>query len=212
MISIHLTLILFICTLTNAFALTSDERDRFVSTASKEVGTAYYNTETRIDNYYIADECKYNKWFYDIYYSGLVGTIKTLFKDKDDAAHRAPWCATFVCWCASQAGIGDFPFDANVNGIQKWYSDRGRYQLGSWYTPKPGDVVFFSDGSQYYHIGIVKTVEETIWAPTLDQTKILITTIEGDIIDGSYSKVAERDFERDGMSWGYSEIVGFGEN
>lgn len=73
------------------------------------------------------------------------------------------WCAYFISWCASKAGIPSsiVPRLGNCGSLIDWY--RGRsiyYSRSSGYIPKPGDMVFFNwdGGSSAQHIGIVTGV------------------------------------------------------
>lgn len=79
---------------------------------------------------------------------------------------RAAWCATFVSWCAEQAGIPSSivyyhaycPYGVN------WFKNQGRFQYatsrGGSYIPKPRDIVYFAPAgsSTSSHIGIVRYV------------------------------------------------------
>lgn len=70
------------------------------------------------------------------------------------------WCAYFVSWCASQAGIPTsiVPRLGNCAATVKWYKKHSVFYEGSsGYRPKAGDIVFFnwSGGSTAKHIGIV---------------------------------------------------------
>ncbi len=73
------------------------------------------------------------------------------------------WCAYFISWCASQAGIPSsvVPRLGNCGTLTDWYQSRSiYYSRSSGYVPKPGDMVFFnwSGGSSAQHIGIVTGV------------------------------------------------------
>lgn len=73
------------------------------------------------------------------------------------------WCAYFISWCASQAGIPSsiLPRLGNCITLTGWYQSRSIYYTrSSGYIPKPGDMVFFnwSGGSSAQHIGIVTGV------------------------------------------------------
>lgn len=209
-LSFVLTVVFLLCSITSAYAVS----DNFVQVAEDEVGTKYEMVNFSWDNYYIKDNCKYNEWFRDAYYGGVRGWFKSE-EDKREYPHRTMWCATFVCWCANQAGVSDseIPFSANVNDIQKWYNDKGSYQSGLVYVPKRGDLIFFHNGNQYYHIGIVKSVEETIKAPYKDEKKLIVRTIEGDcgVENNRYSAVVEKEYERFHGSW-TGNVAGFGVN
>lgn len=73
------------------------------------------------------------------------------------------WCAYFISWCASQAGIPSsiLPRLGNCGTLTNWYKNRSIYYTrASGYIPKPGDMVFFnwSGGTSAQHIGIVTGV------------------------------------------------------
>ncbi len=73
------------------------------------------------------------------------------------------WCAYFISWCASQAGIPSsiVPRLGNCGTLTSWYKNRSIYYTSaSGYIPKPGDMVFFNwgGGSSAQHIGIVTGV------------------------------------------------------
>ena len=73
------------------------------------------------------------------------------------------WCAYFVSWCASHAGIPSsvVPRLGNCAATVKWYTARSRYcTRSSGYIPKTGDMIFFNfeGGSTAKHIGIVTGV------------------------------------------------------
>lgn len=108
-------------------------------------------------------------------------------------ADGAAWCASFVSWCADQCDYivaGIIPkFQGCDWGIQ-WFDTQGQFIYtprygGSSYTPKSGDLIFFS---RYYtvndstHIGIVQYSEGNT-----------VTTIEGN----TSNSVAERNYDLD---------------
>lgn len=86
------------------------------------------------------------------------------------------WCATFVSWCARQAGIST-SIIANGSWACPEYGSGDLhvpfYARGS-YTPKAGDLIFFlwssdaAEGYNWSHVGIVYSVSST-----------QVTTIEG---------------------------------
>lgn len=70
------------------------------------------------------------------------------------------WSATFVVWCADQAGVKTsvIPKFSSCEVGRKWFVDRDLYQVRGDYVPKAGDIVFFdwtTDGVAD-HMGIVE--------------------------------------------------------
>ncbi len=73
------------------------------------------------------------------------------------------WCAYFVSWCATQAGIPTsiVPRLGNCAATVKWYKAHSKfYTPETGYIPKTGDIVFFnwSGGETAKHIGIITGV------------------------------------------------------
>ena len=77
------------------------------------------------------------------------------------------WCHMFVSWCACQAGIGTdiIPKTASCDNGMQWFKDRNRWQAapawGGNYTPKRGDIVYYSSTGKSWdstHVGIVTSV------------------------------------------------------
>ena len=110
-----------------------------------------------------------------------------------------PWCAIFVSWCANQAGMLNnyVPKYASCDVGKSWFSNKGWYQTspayGGNYTPKTGDIIFFSGShttSNSTHTGIVKSCDGST-----------VYTIEGN----TSNKVAERSYP---VSSNY--IIGYG--
>lgn len=77
------------------------------------------------------------------------------------------WCAIFVTWCKAMAGIEKsiIPHFASCDLGMEWFRKNGQWQksrgYGGDYTPKRGDIIFFS--SKYTendstHVGIVTGV------------------------------------------------------
>lgn len=65
-------------------------------------------------------------------------------------ALNVPWCAIFVTVIARLVGVATsiIPNFASCDLGVKWFKDKKRYELskayGGTYTPKPGDVIFYS--------------------------------------------------------------------
>lgn len=112
---------------------------------------------------------------YPIAHNGKAGYTKY------GASFGAPtgeWCAYFVSWCATQAGIPTsvVPRLGNCAASVNWYKKHSVFYSGSsGYTPKAGDIVFYnwSGGETAKHVGIVTGVSgKTLY------------TIEGNTGDG----------------------------
>ena len=105
------------------------------------------------------------------------------------------WCATFISWCANEAGILDVSipkFQGCSVGVN-WFKARDEWIEGNNYTPNPGDIIFFEFQNPYdgpEHVGIVWKIENG-----------MIVTIEGNSSDQCQSNV---------YSLSYSAICGYG--
>lgn len=87
------------------------------------------------------------------------------------AADGAPWCATFVSWCANECGFiesGIVPKNGAVLGFLDYYRshpDMGAVFDGDAYSPVPGDFIVWQrsldpDSIIESHIGIVERVSD----------------------------------------------------
>ena len=83
----------------------------------------------------------------------------------------APWCAMYVSYVANEAGVSRdvIPLFASCSIGKSWFENRGRFHYRSGYTPKRGDLIFFSIG----HVGIVTGVNGG-----------RVSTIEGNVHNG----------------------------
>lgn len=205
--------VMLVCIISSAYAL---DRDAFLTAAFNEIDTTFRQAGN--DPYPLAENVPYSEWFRDEYYKSGWNKIKGDLKGStymEDYPKNTEWCAIFVSWCANQAGIStdEIPFEANVNAMKQWYTNKNRFAEPYVYEPKPGDLIFFHNGEEYRHVGIVWNVDKTIKAPYTDRYKIHISTLEGDYFAGDgKSRVGTRDFYRDDGVWDYSEIAGFGIN
>jgi|GEM_PF-1096821 len=112
---------------------------------------------------------------------------------------RGHWCAMFVSWCANQSSISTstIPKHASCDVGKDWFKNKGlwensKYKGGS-YTPKKGDIIYFSSTSNMNdstHVGIVTSASSTT-----------VYTIEGNTSD----QVARKSY-----SLGYKTILGYG--
>ncbi|MBE5808051.1 MAG: CHAP domain-containing protein, partial [Clostridiales bacterium] len=108
-------------------------------------------------------------------------------------ATYAEWCAMFICFCLSYAGISEstMPRDSTC---QTWAEKLGSDYMGKSYTPKAGDIIFFhhdrANSNYINHVGIVTSVKgDTVY------------TIEGN----SGKTVREKSYGKDDSSiLGYS--------
>ena len=111
----------------------------------------------------------------------------------------APWCAAFVSYCASEAGIdrNTVPLFASCGVGVNWFKNNGRWHARSGYTPKRGDIIFFtSNGYSPYHVGIVESVSGGT-----------VHTVEGNVHDGSGNNYGVRKLS---YSISSSKILGYG--
>jgi hypothetical protein len=113
-----------------------------------------------------------------------------------------PWCAMFVSWCANQAGIDIdiFPKHASCTVGVNWFKKRGLWKEPTGYTPKEGDVIYFSQKGKLAHVGLVVAINKDI-----------INTVEGNTF-GTFNTVSEnggsvclKSYRRDNTN-----IYGFG--
>lgn len=103
--------------------------------------------------------------------------------------NRNPWCAMFVCWCASKAGVPASVIPRLASADRSWAKKQKVYhkskQWGENYTPQPGDLIYFSWSVRDYadHIGMVTGTGK-------EGGKTYVYTVEGNKHDkvktGSY--------------------------
>lgn len=120
----------------------------------------------------------------------------------DKGMQGNPWCDCFVSWCAGQVGasaiVGKFAYcPSHVNFFKA---------AGCWHdrsaTPKPGDIVFFSNGKRACHVGIV---EKRIDANTIQTIEGNTSTTSND--NGGAVMRRTRKYGTVGSSW---YVLGFG--
>lgn len=106
---------------------------------------------------------------------------------KDGQYHQ--WCASFVSWCANQAGAGKIiPKNGGCKYLYKNIINAG----GSVVTkPKAGDIIFYhrtgTAAGEFCHVGIVTKVSKTS-----------VTTVQGNIKqneDGSDHGIVQNTLE-----------------
>ena len=165
--------------------LTGDMRKDIVAVAQSQIG--YHESSSRNDLSGLSSGSgNYTEYHRDLGYSqGLA------------------WCGIFATWCAVTAGIPDTIVGRTAAASPKGsYSFRfiGSYALegasyanftdlavkGGWYTPMPGDYIFYSgsinrgnaESQSYRHVGIVESCTYTYNANGTIASMIL-TTVEG---------------------------------
>lgn len=122
-------------------------------------------------------------------YKELTGNNDTKYGEWNTCNYEA-WCATFVSWCANNAGISKtiIPRSISVAVFKSNFEKMNRFYLKENYTPVPGDLIIFaSNGAS--HIGIVVRCDGTT-----------VYTIEGN----TSNMVAQRSYPVD-----YNTITGY---
>lgn len=113
-----------------------------------------------------------------------------------------PWCAMFVSWCADQIGeskaVGKFAY---CPYWVDWFKERGQW-LDRSEKPRPGDIIFFSNGKRACHVGIVKERLGTDYVQTIEGNT---STSSND--NGGAVMERKRAYGKRGSSW---FIMGFG--
>ena len=153
--------------------LTGNQREDIINVALSQVG---YREGNYSGDYGGEDDGYYNNYTeYNYWYNNYISS------DMPVGGSWAPWCATFVSWCAEQAGIptsilkrstaaghGSWCFDVNFysgSGTLANSSDNDSYFQGYYYTPKCGDLFFTRSWS---HVGLV-----------VEANGNYVTTVEG---------------------------------
>lgn len=163
------------CRRLNNVALTGDARTDLVNVAMSQIGYCEGNSKTDLSG---CTEGTKNYTEYGLWYNNL--------QDEPGGYERAAWCASFVSWCAHQAGIEEgtlFYHAYTVYGVN-WFIDQDlaytRQQVeDGQYTPRPGDIVYFKsnrNGDKVNHVGIVVKYEDGI-----------LYAVEGNTNDTPYS-------------------------
>ena len=143
-----------------AVELTGNQREDIINVALSQVGYCEGN--------YSGDTSGSNDGVYNNYTETNYWYNNYVTSDMPIGGTYAPWCATFVSWCAEQAriptsilrrstaaGVSSWCFDLNFYaGGSTLYSssDNSSKFLGYNYTPKKGDLFFTRTWS---HVGLV---------------------------------------------------------
>ncbi len=107
------------------------------------------------------------------------------------------WCAMFVSWCASMAGISTdiIPRYHSSTAGMNWFKQLGQFDK----NPKPGDVIFFGSGSTAQHTGIVRAVDAG-----------RVYTVEGNTSGGSTLIANGGGVAKKSYPLSYAKILGYG--
>ena len=99
---------------------------------------------------------------------------------KINGSYSYAWCATFVAWCAEQAGISKsiIPKNPGCSTMGDFFRKQGVLYTPGNYTPVKGDIVFYTKGGGYCHVGIVLDYDKS-------KTNSL-KTVEGNTSSGSH--------------------------
>jgi hypothetical protein len=99
-------------------------------------------------------------------------------------ANFAPWCGSFVMWCAHQVGLKIPNVVSTTTGASK-FQGTGAWSNPETAKPKPGDLAFFDfaeGGNPVDHVGIV----------VKDNGDGTVTTIEGNTSGDAKKSTSER--------------------
>ena len=141
--------------------LTGDPRTDIVNVALSQIGYCEGDSTNQISGCQPGTK---NYTEYGLWYNNL--------QDGPGGYERAMWCASFVSWCAFQAGISNntvYYHAYTVYGLN-WFTTNSdvytRQQVeDQLYIPQPGDIVYFKsnrNGDKVNHVGIVLKYEDGI--------------------------------------------------
>lgn len=157
--------------------LTGDQRTDIVNVAMSQLGYTEGNGKTELSG--LAGGNK-NYTEYGLWYDNIYGP---------EGFNHAAWCASFVSWCAYQAGISKQTvyYHAFTPYGLSWFEDQGlaysraQVEKGN-YTPQPGDIVYFkssANNQRVNHVGIVVRYEDGILYAVEGNTRVGSQTSDG---------------------------------
>ncbi len=137
--------------------LTGDERRDIVNIAITQLGYHEGNSKSDFDGMNYGGTSNYVEYNY---------ANKKIYSNNNTYSYA--WCASFITWCARQAGIETSTVTNSVS-CDYFVSDfksKSRYKTrASGYSPIAGDLIFFKapDSSRTYasHIGVVVGTDST---------------------------------------------------
>ena len=155
--------------------LTGDMRADIVNVAMSQIGYTEGSSKDQLSGFAHGSG---NYTEYGLWYNNL--------QSAPGGYEKAMWCAMFVSWCASQAGIPSntvYYHAYTVYGVN-WFIERNlaytRQQVeDGTYMPQPGDLVYFKsnrNGDKVNHVGIVVKYEKGI-----------LYAVEGNTNDSAHS-------------------------
>lgn len=158
----------------NTHVNTGNQREDIVAVAETQIG---YHEGSNNDT-------KYNRW------NGTINGYPV-------GGYGYPWCQCFVSWCANQAGISTdiIPRTAGTSTGMSFFKNRGLWNnssaYGGSYTPRRGDIVYFSSSHNVNspsHVGIVSGYSNgkvnTIEGNCSDQVKRMSYSVSDNYIIG----------------------------
>ncbi len=114
-----------------------------------------------------------------------------------------PWCAMFVSWCANE--INELKAVGGKFAYCPYWVDHFK-KAGQWLDrsekPRPGDIIFFSNGSRACHVGIVEKRIDSNYVQTIEGNTSSSSNDNGGAVMRRKRAYGER-----GSSW---YILGFG--
>lgn len=165
----------------DSYAAGSGSKNCVVSIAKSQIGYYEKASNSSLDSFTANvgsnNYTKYGKWI---------------------GQNPAPWCASFVSWCANQAQVSTsiITKTASCDVSMQFFKNNGRFYsssaYGGTYRPQAGDIFFTGPNSgNATHTGIVVSISGST-----------ITYIDG---NGSGDVVKQRT-----MSWSNTSLLGFG--
>ncbi len=177
-----------------ALQLTGSNRKNILTIANSQMGYQEGNKLSHLGG----TRCGSKNYTEYGYYYGLQGA----------------WCAMFVNWGARENGTSKkvIPGYCAVMNYYSYYNKKGQH-FYSWartkggkgsYTPKAGDLIFYSTrlGGSTHHIGYVRSC-------SIKSGKITVTTLEGNTSDQARSKTYTLKCGRNGKISSCWYIKGF---
>ena len=108
------------------------------------------------------DACEYNYWRWNgssgNRFTSSFESPKPSGANYDVSRYDRAWCATFVSWCARQAGIPTSVLNNSTFASPLSGSMNIPHVMKGNYTPISGDIIYFGTSSVWKHVGIIESV------------------------------------------------------